>query len=86
MESIREDREVKPLSYAKARVPLYLLIDRFREPVTITMFADPTDDGYASAISVPAGSGEELWVPDPIRMVVPAATVPPLGMTTPTQA
>lgn len=55
--------------------------------MTVTMFSDPTDGGYESVISVPAGpDGDELWVPGPIWMLIDAATAPPFRETVPTQA
>jgi Uma2 family endonuclease len=75
--SKRADREVKPLSYAKAGIPFYLLVDRFVEPATITLFSEPSEGGYAKAEAVPAGpDGGKLWVPDPFSITLDAATLP----------
>ena len=75
--SKRADREVKWLSYAKAGVPLYLLVDRFVEPVTITLFSQPGSDGYATADAVPAGpGGGKLSIPAPFDITLDTATMP----------
>lgn len=75
--SLRADREVKPVSCAKAGIPLYLLVDRFVQPMTITLLSQPGEDGYAKAESVPAGSGGgDLRVPSPFEHTISAATMP----------
>jgi Uma2 family endonuclease len=78
--SIRDDREVKPVSCAKACVPFYLLVDRFTEPTTITLFSEPGKDGYGKAASVPAGAGGgKLVVPEPFEITIDTSTVPQVG-------
>jgi Uma2 family endonuclease len=75
--SKRADREVKPLSCAKAGIPLYLLVDRFTQPMSITLLSEPGEDGYGKAESVPAGpGGATLRVPEPFGITIDAATVP----------
>lgn len=75
--SMRADREVKPLSCAKAGIPLYLFGDRFTQPWSVTLLSEPGEDGYAKAESVPAGSGGgALRVPEPFGISIDAATVP----------
>jgi Uma2 family endonuclease len=39
--SVRVDREVKPRACALAGIPLYLLVDRFTKPVTISVHSEP---------------------------------------------
>ena len=75
--SKRADREVKPLSCAKAGIPLYLLVDRFTQPMSVTLMSEPGDDGYGKAESVAAGpGGGTLRVPEPFGITIDAATVP----------
>ena len=64
--SKRTDRELKRRSYAKAGIPFYLLVDRFVQPMTITLFSEPVKGDYAKSDVVPAGpGGGKLYVPDP---------------------
>jgi Uma2 family endonuclease len=78
--SKRADREVKPLSCAKAGIPLYLLVDRFTRPMSITLLSEPGDDGYGKAENVTAGpGGERLRLPEPFGITIDAATVPEFG-------
>lgn len=75
--SKRADREVKRLSYAKAGIPFYLLVDRLAEPFTITLFSGPSADGYARADAVVAGpGGGALHIPEPFGMTLDATTLP----------
>jgi Uma2 family endonuclease len=75
--SKRADREVKPLSYAKAGVPFYLLMDRFVEPITVTLFLEPKKDGYERSEAVAAGpGGGKLRVPKPFGITLDAASMP----------
>jgi Uma2 family endonuclease len=75
--SIRTDREVKPVSCARAGIPFYLLVDRFTEPVTVALFSEPGKDGYGKAESVPAGpGGGKLLVPEPFGITIDASTLP----------
>lgn len=75
--SKRADREVKPLSCAKAGIPLYLLVDRFTQPMSITLLSEPGDAGYGKADSVAAGpGGGTLRVPEPLGITIDAGTVP----------
>lgn len=72
--SINRDREVKPRLCAQAGVPLYLLIDRFTEPLTITVLSKPRKDGYAKADTVTFG--EKLLLPDPFQFVLDTSGIP----------
>jgi Uma2 family endonuclease len=81
-DGIRTDREVKWLRYAKAGTPYYLLIDRFVDPLTVTLFSEPGDNGYGLAESVPAGpGGGQLVIPAPFNLTLDAATLPWRGRT-----
>jgi Uma2 family endonuclease len=66
--SRRRDREAKWRAYAQGRIPLYLLIDRFADPPTVTIFSEPGDDGYRSRTS--AGAGQPLRLPEPFDLVL----------------
>lgn len=77
--SLRADREVKPLSCAKAGIPLYLLVDRFTEPMSVTLMSEPREDGYVRAMRVTAGpGGGKLDIPAPFEITIDAAKLPPL--------
>lgn len=42
------DRETKRLAYAAANIPLYLLVDR--EFQQVTLFSDPMQEDYSSSL------------------------------------
>jgi Uma2 family endonuclease len=72
--SIREDREVKPRACALAGVPVYLLVDRFTSPVSVSLFSGLEPSGYATVTTVPAG--EKLHVPAPFDLTLDTAGLP----------
>jgi Uma2 family endonuclease len=72
--SVREDREVKPRSCALAGIPLYLLVDRFTKPVTVSLYSEPTADGYAKVHTVIAG--DKLRVPAPFDLTLDTSSLP----------
>jgi len=72
--SIRTDREVKPHACALAGVPLYLLVDRFAKPLTVSLFSIPGPDGYTEVHSVPVGA--KLNIPTPFDVTLDTATLP----------
>jgi Uma2 family endonuclease len=75
--SLRADREVKPRGCAQAGVPFYLLVDRFTQPMTISLMSEPGEQGYRKAETVHAGpDGGKLHVPEPFGITIDAATVP----------
>jgi Uma2 family endonuclease len=75
--SIRQDREVKPMKCAKAGIPFYLLVDRFTQPMTITLMSEPGEQGYRRIQSVHAGSnGGMLLLPVPFEITIDASTLP----------
>jgi Uma2 family endonuclease len=75
--SLRQDREVKPLRCAAAGIPLYLLVDRFTQPETITLMSEPGDQGYRRVETVHAGpGGGKLSIPHPIEITIDASTLP----------
>lgn len=55
------DREAKRRCYARADIPLYLLVDR--ETSSLTLFSDPENDDYRQHDTRPLG--KQLTLPDP---------------------
>jgi Uma2 family endonuclease len=72
--SIERDREVKPRACALAGIPLYLLVDRFTKPVTISLHSEPGKDGYADVTTVTAG--EKLHLPAPVNLTLDTSSLP----------
>ncbi|MGH3250069.1 MAG: Uma2 family endonuclease [Trebonia sp.] len=72
--SIRRDREVKPRACALAGIPLYLLVDRFTKPVTISLHSEPGPNGYAKVKTVIAG--EKLRLPAPFGRTLDTSSLP----------
>jgi hypothetical protein len=76
-DSRRVDREVKRDACAKAGIPIYLLVDRFTKPVSITLFSGPGTNGYAEADTVTAGpGGGKLRIPVPFEITLDTTTMP----------
>ncbi|GAA4982954.1 Uma2 family endonuclease [Yinghuangia aomiensis] len=65
-QSQRDDRIHKPIGYAAAGVPLYLLIDPLRREVTL--FAKPEDKAYLRKTSV--AFGDKIPFPEPFDGVL----------------
>jgi Uma2 family endonuclease len=72
--SIREDREVKPLACGLAGVPLYLLVDRFASPMSISLFSEPGAEGYVELKTVNVGG--KLRLPEPFDVTLDTASLP----------
>jgi Uma2 family endonuclease len=72
--SIREDREVKPRACALAGVPLYLLVDRFTNPITVSLLSDPGDNGYNQIETVNVGG--KLRLPEPFEVTLDTTSLP----------
>jgi Uma2 family endonuclease len=72
--SIERDRKVKPQACALAGIPLYLLVDRFTKPVTISLYSEPGKDGYADVTTVTAG--EKLRLPAPFNLTLDTSSLP----------
>ncbi len=72
--SIRIDRGVKPRACALAGVPFYLLVDRFTDPLSVTLHSEPGDEGYATITTV--GVGEKLHLPDPFGITLDTSALP----------
>jgi Uma2 family endonuclease len=72
--SVRVDREVKPRACALAGIPLYLLVDRFTKPVTISLHSGPGPNGYAKVKTVTAG--KKLRLPAPFDLTLDRTSLP----------
>ncbi|WP_392752310.1 Uma2 family endonuclease [Streptomyces sp. LN590] len=72
----REDRTKKYRAYARAAVPMYLLIDRFdTRGAMATLFTEPNEDGtYKRSDAVPFG--KPLTLPEPFGTTLPTADFP----------
>ncbi|MGW0310133.1 Uma2 family endonuclease [Streptomyces flavidovirens] len=57
----RRDRVDKPVGYAEAGIPVYLLIDRDND--TLTVYSDPKNGKYQQTRSYPYGADVELPAP-----------------------
>lgn len=72
--SIREDRQVKPRNCALAGVPLFLLVDRFADPLSVSVYSEPGKDGYAKQAT--AAHGEKLLIPAPLDLALDTSALP----------
>ncbi|MFB7306731.1 Uma2 family endonuclease [Streptomyces sp. NPDC056192] len=72
----REDRTKKYRAYARAAVPMYLLIDRFdTRGAMATLFTEPNEDGtYKRSDAVPFG--KPLTLPEPFGTTLLTADFP----------
>lgn len=72
----REDRTKKYRAYARAGVPMYLLIDRFdTRGAMATLFTEPNEDGtYKQSDPVPFG--KPLVLPAPFDVTLPTDGFP----------
>ncbi|MEY9847366.1 Uma2 family endonuclease [Streptacidiphilus sp. BW17] len=64
-----DDRTVKRHCYARAAIPLYLIIDR--DESRVLLYSDPAGEDYASGVSVPFG--EPLQLPEPFAFALETA-------------
>lgn len=62
------DRFAKPRNCALSGVPLYLLVDPIEEPMSVTLFSDPSEDGYQTLDRVTAS--DKLWLPEPFALAL----------------
>ena len=62
--------EVNPL----AGVPFYLLVDRFTDPLSVSLYSEPADKGYATITTVDVG--EKLHLPDPFGITLDTSALP----------
>lgn len=72
--SIQRDRIVKPRACALAGIPLYLLVDRYTRPLTISLHSDPGQDGYGKVTT--AIAGEKLQLPAPFDLTLDTSSLP----------
>lgn len=72
----REDRTKKYRAYARAGVPMYLLIDRFdTRGAMATLFTEPNEDGtFKRSDAVPFG--KPLTLPEPFGTTLPTDGFP----------
>jgi Uma2 family endonuclease len=72
----REDRTKKYRAYARAAVPMYLLIDRFdTRGAMATLFTEPNEDGTYKR-SDPVPFGKPLTLPEPFGTTLPTGDFP----------
>ena len=77
LSSIRDDREVKRVRYAKAGIPFCLLVDRFSRPVRVTLFSKPAQDDYAKSEAVTVEEAQAtLRIPAPCEVALDVASLP----------
>jgi Uma2 family endonuclease len=71
----RHDRVSKPAGYARAGVPLYLLVDSWAPGgPTVTLYGEPKDGVYRT---LRAGKfGEDIRLPEPFGLVLDTAAFP----------
>jgi Uma2 family endonuclease len=62
----RRDRVEKPVAYAEAGIPVYLLIDR--ERCEVTVYSRPEDGKYRTCVTTALGDDVEL--PSPVGFVL----------------
>jgi Uma2 family endonuclease len=60
----KADRETKRRCYARAGIPLYLLLDR--DDASLTLFSAPEDDDYRQLCTLPFG--KPLTLPEPFAL------------------
>ncbi|MFF5895471.1 Uma2 family endonuclease [Streptomyces argenteolus] len=72
----REDRTKKYRAYARAGIPVYLLLDRFdTRGAMATLFTEPNEDGTYKR-SDPVPFGKPLLLPEPFDVTLPTADFP----------
>ncbi|WP_329339551.1 Uma2 family endonuclease [Streptomyces sp. NBC_01352] len=62
----KRDRIDKPIGYAEADIPVYLLVDRDNN--TLTVFSEPKDGRYHQSVSYPWGDTVQL--PSPVDITL----------------
>ncbi|MEW9527091.1 Uma2 family endonuclease [Microbispora sp. NPDC049125] len=62
--SAQDDREKKPVMYARGGVPVMVLVDPLATPPTVTVYSEPKEGLYQ--MSATATFGREVLVPHPI--------------------
>ncbi|MCT9932548.1 Uma2 family endonuclease [Planotetraspora sp. A-T 1434] len=75
------DWDEKPLEYARAGVPLLLIIDPVTDPETVTLMTEPLKDLTADDLREPyqrivmVQAGEPLWLPAPFKLKIDTAAL-----------
>lgn len=64
-----DDRLAKRHCYARAAIPLYLIVDR--DESRVLLYSDPSEEDYASGVSV--AFGEPLPLPEPFAFTLETA-------------
>ncbi|MEV1247185.1 Uma2 family endonuclease [Nonomuraea sp. NPDC050022] len=62
-DSRTDDLQVKPAEYARAGIPIMLIVDEFSEPPSVTLLSDPRDGEYRNMTKV--DEGEQVKLPEP---------------------
>jgi Uma2 family endonuclease len=62
--SAQDDREKKPVMYARGGVPVMVLVDPLATPPTVTVYSEPKEGLYQMSATVTFG--REIHVPHPI--------------------
>jgi hypothetical protein len=65
-DSHRRDCENRVLAYAETDIPVYLLIDRAAERITV--YSEPVNGKYERAVS--CGAGEKIQLPAPVSLIL----------------
>ena len=65
------DRETKYAAYARAGIPLYLLVDRYVSEGLTTLYSNPSGSAYMDAHTAPFG--EKLTLPKPFEVDIDTA-------------
>lgn len=73
--SAEDDFENKPDEYARAEVPLLLIIDPESDKHTVTLFSGPAEHGYENKLTVAAG--DPLTLPEPFDVDLDTAALFP---------
>jgi Uma2 family endonuclease len=78
--SVTEDYGHKPGEYAKAGVPLYLIVDPLQTPCRVALLANPTlvdpvNDAYDYKDEAQVKAGEPLELPEPFGITLDTAAV-----------
>ncbi|MEV0346100.1 Uma2 family endonuclease [Nonomuraea sp. NPDC050680] len=63
-----DDLQVKPAEYARAGIPIMLIVDEFSDPRSVTLLSDPRDGEYRSMAKV--DEGEPVKLPEPFGVVL----------------
>ncbi|MGH3415084.1 MAG: Uma2 family endonuclease [Actinocrinis sp.] len=68
---LTRDRKTKYAAYARAGIPLYLMVDRYDGDGFTTLYSNPSGDQYLDAHKVPFG--DKLALPEPFDVAIDTA-------------